>query len=56
LVAAGTNKPLIVHQAFLRLWNEKTKQEIIFNAEKDAAKTYKFDMVLSVVDLFSFVY
>jgi len=50
LVAAGTNKPLTVHQAFLRLWNEKTKQEIIFNAEKDSAKTYKFDMDVGAKD------
>lgn len=47
LVAAGSTKPLGVHQAFLRLWNDKTKQEIIFNAEKDSSKTYKFDMVHS---------
>lgn len=50
LVAAGTNKPLTVHQAFLRLWNEKSKQEIIFNAEKDASKTYKFDMDVGAKD------
>ncbi|KAK3923030.1 Dolichyl-diphosphooligosaccharide--protein glycosyltransferase subunit 2 [Frankliniella fusca] len=50
LVAAGTNKPLIVHQAFLRLWNEKSKQEIIFNAERDSSKVYKFDMDVGAKD------
>lgn len=50
LVAAGSTKPLSVHQAFLRLWNEKTKQEIIFNAEKDSSKTYKFDMDIGAKD------
>ncbi|XP_034252960.1 dolichyl-diphosphooligosaccharide--protein glycosyltransferase subunit 2 [Thrips palmi] len=50
LVAAGSNKPLAVHQAFLRLWNDKTKQEIIFNAEKDSSKTYKFDMDIGAKD------
>lgn len=50
LVAAGTTKPLVVHQAFLRLWNEKSKQEIIFNAERDASKVYKFDMDVGAKD------
>lgn len=40
----STNKPMIVHQAFVRLYKEEKKQEIIFVAEPDSSKTYKFDI------------
>ncbi|XP_067009098.1 dolichyl-diphosphooligosaccharide--protein glycosyltransferase subunit 2 [Anabrus simplex] len=40
----NTGKPMTVHQAFVKLQNEKTKQEIIFVAEPDSSRTYKFDM------------
>ena len=46
---ASKNKPMRVHQAFVRLSSEvsdeKDKQEIIFVAEPDASHVYKFDMV-----------
>ncbi|XP_001601669.2 dolichyl-diphosphooligosaccharide--protein glycosyltransferase subunit 2 [Nasonia vitripennis] len=44
---ASKNKPMRVHQAFVRLASvssEKDKQEIIFVAEPDASHVYKFDM------------
>ncbi|XP_058805642.1 dolichyl-diphosphooligosaccharide--protein glycosyltransferase subunit 2 [Phymastichus coffea] len=45
---AVKNKPLKVHQAFVRLSSivskENDKQEIIFVAESDASNVYKFDM------------
>lgn len=37
-----------VHQAFIRFYNEKTKQEIIFIAEQDSAGVYKVDLNLQV--------
>lgn len=40
----STNKPMLVHQAFVRLSNAATGQEIIFIAEPDSAKTYRFDL------------
>lgn len=44
LVDAATNKPITVHQAFVLLLNKETKEEIIFVAEQDTAKAYKFDL------------
>ncbi|XP_017049749.1 dolichyl-diphosphooligosaccharide--protein glycosyltransferase subunit 2 [Drosophila ficusphila] len=44
LVEESNNKPLAVHQAFVRLFNKKTDKEIIFVAEQDSSKAYKFDM------------
>ncbi|XP_071804461.1 dolichyl-diphosphooligosaccharide--protein glycosyltransferase subunit 2-like [Asterias amurensis] len=38
------NQPLTVHQAFVRLSNVKTKQEVIFTAEDDASMMYKFNL------------
>lgn len=45
LVDEKTNKPVTVHQAFVRLYHKQTKDEIIFVAEQDNTKAYKFDMV-----------
>ncbi|KAK7866677.1 hypothetical protein R5R35_006061 [Gryllus longicercus] len=42
----NTGKLMTVHQAFVRLYNPKTKQEIIFVAEPDSSKNYKFDLDL----------
>ncbi|XP_020817228.1 dolichyl-diphosphooligosaccharide--protein glycosyltransferase subunit 2 [Drosophila serrata] len=44
LVEESTGKSLAVHQAFVRLHNKKTDKEIIFVAEQDSSKAYKFDM------------
>jgi oligosaccharyltransferase complex subunit delta (ribophorin II) len=44
LVDEITQKPMTVHQAFVRLNNKATNKEIIFVAEQDSGKTYKFDM------------
>jgi len=44
LVEESNGKPLAVHQAFVRLYNKKTDKEIIFVAEQDSSKAYKFDM------------
>ncbi|KAJ9584791.1 hypothetical protein L9F63_020879, partial [Diploptera punctata] len=40
----STGKLMTVHQAFVRLHNAVTNQEIIFVAEPDSAKVYKFDI------------
>lgn len=45
LVGEKTGSPLTVHQAFVRLENKQSKEEIIFVAEQDTSKAYKFDMV-----------
>lgn len=45
LVDDTTGSPMTVHQAFIRLENKKTGEEIIFVAEQDTSKAYKFDMV-----------
>ncbi|XP_005176537.1 dolichyl-diphosphooligosaccharide--protein glycosyltransferase subunit 2 isoform X1 [Musca domestica] len=37
-------KPITVHQAFVRFYNEKEDKEIIYIAEQDSSKAYKFDM------------
>ncbi|XP_030558652.1 dolichyl-diphosphooligosaccharide--protein glycosyltransferase subunit 2 [Drosophila novamexicana] len=44
LVDESNNKPISVHQAFVRLYNQETDKEIIFVAEQDSSKAYKFDM------------
>ncbi|XP_017961972.1 dolichyl-diphosphooligosaccharide--protein glycosyltransferase subunit 2 [Drosophila navojoa] len=44
LVDESTNKPIAVHQVFVRLQNRETDKEIIFVAEQDSSKAYKFDM------------
>lgn len=44
LVEESNGKPLTVHQAFVRLYNKKTDKEIIYVAEQDSSKAYKFDM------------
>lgn len=44
LVDAATNKPITVHQSFVLLFNKETKEEIIFVAEQDSSKAYKFDL------------
>jgi hypothetical protein len=43
----STGKLMTVHQAFVKLHNLVTNQEIIFVAEPDSAKIYKFDIVSS---------
>ncbi|XP_058460831.1 dolichyl-diphosphooligosaccharide--protein glycosyltransferase subunit 2 [Malaya genurostris] len=44
LADEASGKPLNVHQAFVLLRHKITKQEIIFVAEADSAKAYKFEM------------
>lgn len=44
LIDEASGQPLVVHQAFVRLENQQTKEEIIFVAEQDTTKVYKFDM------------
>lgn len=44
LVDEASGKPINVHQAFVLLRNKNTKQEIIFVAEADSSKAYKFEM------------
>lgn len=44
LLDDATGKPINVHQAFVLLRNKNTKQEIIFVAEADSSKAYKFEM------------
>jgi hypothetical protein len=41
----STGKLMTVHQAFVKLHNIATNQEIIFVAEPDSAKVFKFDIV-----------
>lgn len=33
-----------MHQAFVRFFNKETEDEIIYVAEQDSSKAYKFDM------------
>ncbi|KAF4529722.1 hypothetical protein B566_EDAN015351 [Ephemera danica] len=40
----ATKEPMTVHQAFVKLTNQATGQEIIFVAEPDSSKVYRFDM------------
>jgi oligosaccharyltransferase complex subunit delta (ribophorin II) len=42
----ATNTPVRVHQAFIAFSKVDTKQEIVFVAEPDSAKVYKFDVDL----------
>lgn len=44
LIDEATNQPINVHQAFVLLENKETKDEIIFVAEQDTSKAYKFDL------------
>ncbi|XP_055531785.1 dolichyl-diphosphooligosaccharide--protein glycosyltransferase subunit 2 [Wyeomyia smithii] len=44
LVDEASKKPINVHQAFVLLRNKATQQEIIFVAEADSSKAYKFEM------------
>ncbi|XP_030376060.1 dolichyl-diphosphooligosaccharide--protein glycosyltransferase subunit 2 [Scaptodrosophila lebanonensis] len=44
LVDESNNKPIAVQQAFVRLYNKATGKEVIFIAEQDSSKAYKFDM------------
>uniref|UniRef100_A0A2M3YZ40 Dolichyl-diphosphooligosaccharide--protein glycosyltransferase subunit 2 n=1 Tax=Anopheles braziliensis TaxID=58242 RepID=A0A2M3YZ40_9DIPT len=44
LVDDTTGKPMAVHQAFVLLRNKESLQEIIFVAEIDSTKAYKFEM------------
>ncbi|XP_059615682.1 dolichyl-diphosphooligosaccharide--protein glycosyltransferase subunit 2 [Phlebotomus argentipes] len=44
LVDETTGKPISVHQAFVRFENGQTGEEIVFVAEQDSSKVYKFDM------------
>lgn len=48
LVEEANKKPMLVHQAFVRFENKATNEEIIFVAEPDSSKTYRFDLDLSV--------
>lgn len=53
LIDETTGSPMTVHQAFIRLLNKKTDDEIIFVAEQDSTRAYKFDMVSCVRFLMS---
>uniref|UniRef100_A0A182XZI5 Dolichyl-diphosphooligosaccharide--protein glycosyltransferase subunit 2 n=1 Tax=Anopheles stephensi TaxID=30069 RepID=A0A182XZI5_ANOST len=44
LVDDVSSKPISVHQAFVLLRHQETLQEIIFVAETDSSKAYKFEM------------
>lgn len=44
LLDEESDKPITVHQSFVRLNNKETNEEIIFVAEQDTSKAYKFDM------------
>lgn len=48
LIDEHTGKPITVHQAFVRLEHKTSKEEIIFVAEQDYSKAYKFDLVSGV--------
>lgn len=52
----STVKLMTVHQAFVKLQNLATDQEIIFVAEPDSAKVYKFDIVSNACCSKSFIY
>jgi hypothetical protein len=41
----NTGKSITAHQTFIRLTNQKTRQEVIFVAEEDGAGAYRFDLV-----------
>lgn len=40
----ATGKAMTAHQTFMRLTNQKTKQEVIFVAEEDGTGAYRFDL------------
>lgn len=44
LIDEKTKDFVTLHQVFVRMSNDQTKEEIIFVAEQDASKIYKFDM------------
>lgn len=44
LIDEGTTKVITVHQAFVLMFNVEKQEEIIFVAEQDSNKAYKFDM------------
>lgn len=44
LLDEDTGKPITVHQAFILLIHKDSGEEIIFVAEQDSTKSYKFDM------------
>ncbi|XP_058056009.1 dolichyl-diphosphooligosaccharide--protein glycosyltransferase subunit 2 [Anopheles bellator] len=44
LVDETSGKPITVHQAFVLLRNKDSRHEIIFVAETDSSKAYKFEM------------
>ena len=51
-----SQKLMTAHQSFIRLKHVKTSQEIIFIAEPDSAKNYKFDLdIRSAAKDFAFV-
>lgn len=40
-----SGKAITAHQTFIRLTNQKTKQELIFVAEEDSSNVYRFELV-----------
>ncbi|XP_032897560.1 dolichyl-diphosphooligosaccharide--protein glycosyltransferase subunit 2 isoform X1 [Amblyraja radiata] len=44
LVDVNTGFQLTPHQTFVRLYNQKTEQEVVFVAEPDSKNVYKFDL------------
>lgn len=44
LVDEANDKPLLVHQAFVRLEHKETGEEILYVAETDTSDNYKFEM------------
>ncbi|XP_062897323.1 dolichyl-diphosphooligosaccharide--protein glycosyltransferase subunit 2 isoform X1 [Mobula hypostoma] len=44
LVDVNTGDELTPHQTFVRLYNQKTEQEVVFVAEPDSKNVYKFDL------------
>ncbi|PRD36462.1 UNVERIFIED_CONTAM: Dolichyl-diphosphooligosaccharide--protein glycosyltransferase subunit 2 [Trichonephila clavipes] len=40
----NAKSPIIAHQAFVMFANQKTKQEVVFNAESDTSGVYRFDL------------
>lgn len=51
LVDEATNKPISVHQAFI-LFKDQSQREIIFVAEQDTSKAYKFDLDVGARSVF----
>lgn len=44
LVDQNTNSPVTVHQAFVLFQDKQNSREVIFVAEQDTSKAYKFDL------------